>query len=145
MQMNKFSSNLNHVRHCERPSEFPPAWSRIRWNFRLSNHDSFESHLIMSFISVFCSNYSCCVYNRAKALFFHPSLVLKRQVIHSNYAILMTIKLLIRNKKGLDVAIVDSQSDSPLETNTKWWMGKMSQMWQQMIFPSWLVSYFVAF
>jgi hypothetical protein len=27
-------------------------------------------------------------------------------VMHSNYAILMTIKLLIRNKKELDVAIV---------------------------------------
>lgn len=35
----------------------------------------------------------------------HPSRP-KRQIIHSNYAILMTIKLLIRNKKVLDVAIV---------------------------------------
>lgn len=65
-----------------------------------------------------------------------PALV-RRQVIHSNYAILMTIKLLIRNKKVLDVAIVISQprsaSDSPPESSHReWWMGKMSQMWQQM-------------
>lgn len=45
-----------------------------------------------------------------KIFFFpHPSLFVlgtkERQIKHWNYAILMTIKLLIRNKKVLDVTI----------------------------------------
>lgn len=61
----------------------------------------------------------------------------KRHTEHWNYAILMTIKLLIRNKKVLDVTIVihSLAFDSAWDL-TKWWMGKLSQMSLKKDFPS---------
>lgn len=105
----------------------------------------------MIFISVFRSalfmlclvseqrpTYSClCSLN--PLLPSHPS-----RHHHSNYAILMTIKLLIRNKKVLDVTIVASQLLSDVsfwlrlrfDDTMKWRPGESSQMWLQIGFLS---------
>lgn len=76
----------------------------------------------MIFISVLDSNYSCCVYWLKGVITIEKSFVVRStknpqpssfvimnvnmHIIHLNYSILMMIKLLIRNKKVLDVAIV---------------------------------------
>lgn len=85
-----------------------------------------EIPLITSFISQLDANYSCCVFecNRPRStrlcsLPFPHQDTEKRQIIHWNYAILMTIKLLIRNKKVLDVAIVISQPQHVLPLDSR--------------------------